>query len=162
MLYPVRNPSFPFPCKKLRGLLFPKRKERRQKRMLNSCIVYRTQRSSRLLHTRYWRLQGSLAQQLDSWTLVQPSWMHVNLQGGKLFLSASQGCAQRRTWKRRLGYRRSSMFFWGCCQVYHSSLKVAAGLALNNNQEMSIQGSSGIACDRFSASTPPVIGYPAS
>jgi hypothetical protein len=49
---PLRNLFFPFPYKKPKRLLFPRRKEVRQKQMPNSCIVYQTQSLSRLLPTK--------------------------------------------------------------------------------------------------------------
>ena len=93
---PRRNPFFPFPYKKPKRLLFPRRKEETQKQMPNSCIVYQTQSLSRLLPTKLWRSQESPVQLLDSWMLVRPSWMRVTLQRDKLFLSANRGCATRR------------------------------------------------------------------
>ena len=50
---PLRNLFFPFPYKKPKRLLFPRRKEERQKQMPNSCIVYQTQSLSRLLPTKF-------------------------------------------------------------------------------------------------------------
>ena len=52
-LHSLRNLSSLFPYKKLRRLLFPRRKLGRRKRMPNSCIAYQTPSSSRLLPIRF-------------------------------------------------------------------------------------------------------------
>jgi hypothetical protein len=50
---PLRNLFFPIPYKKLKRLLLSGRREERQKKMPNSCIVYQTQSLSRLLPTKF-------------------------------------------------------------------------------------------------------------
>ena len=87
--------------------------------MPNSCIVYQTQSLSRPLPTRFWHSQENLVQLLDSWMLVRPLWMRVNLQREKLFLSTSRGYVQGGTWRRRrLCFRQITSTFLNASRGY--------------------------------------------